>query len=94
MLSCGGRRSELLGARCLAMESGRGLTGTHRLTQGFVSNPGQASHKAGLWSDGSATATQTGEGFEPSHPGLGSHAPVTLGKALHSLSLSFPICKM
>ena len=37
-LSCGGRRSELLGARCLSMESGRGLTGTHWLTQGFVSN--------------------------------------------------------
>jgi len=61
---------------------------------GLCFKPGQASHKAGLWSDGSATAAQTGDGFEPSHPGLGSHAPVTLGKALHSLSLSFPICKM
>ena len=42
----------------------------------------------------SATAAQTGDGFEPSQAGLGSNAPVTLGKALLSLSLSFPICKM
>ena len=61
---------------------------------GLCLKPRPGFPQAGLRSDGSATATQTGNGFEPSHPGLGSNAPVTLGKALLSLSLSFPICKM
>lgn len=68
-LSCGGRHSELLGARCLAMESGRGLTGTHQLTQGFVSNPGQASHKAGLWLDGQQQPHKRAMGLNPVNQG-------------------------